>query len=195
MSPDNQQPETAAPAPQPVQPVQPVQQVVVAQPQPNGFAVTALVLGIVGFLLGWTGAIGLIVGILALIFGILAINKHQNKGMGITGVVLGGLTVAFALLWMFVIAALISGAGTAINQAAEDSKARDLKQTALYEKITSGMTKAEVEAATGHKSDSCIVSEVEGLPKSETCNYGDALKDGTISVTYSDDKATAKAKL
>ena len=190
MSPDNQQPETAAPAPQPVQPVQPVQQVVVAQPQPNGFAVTALVLGIVGFLLGWTGAIGLIVGILALIFGILAINKHQNKGMGITGVVLGGLTVAFALLWMFVIAALISGAGTAINQAAEDSKARDLKQTALYEKITSGMTKA-----TGHKSDSCIVSEVEGLPKSETCNYGDALKDGTISVTYSDDKATAKAKL
>ncbi|MNH58548.1 hypothetical protein D3C73_103530 [compost metagenome] len=192
MSPDNQQPEAPAPAPQPAQPAQ---QVVVAPPRPNGFAVTALVLGIVGFLLGWTGVIGLIIGVLALVFGILAIIKHQNKGMGVTGVVLGGLTVAFALLWMFVIAALISGAGTAINQAAEDAKNREANQAVIYDKISNGMTKAEVEAATGHESGNCVVSEIEGLPKSETCNYGDAIKDGIISVTYSDDKVTAKTKI
>lgn len=194
MSPD-QQPEAPAPAPQPVQPAQPVQQVVMAAPRPNGFAVTALVLGIVGFLLGWTGVIGLIIGVLALVFGILAIIKHQNKGMGVTGIVLGGLTVAFALVWMFFIAALIGSAGSAINQAAEDAKNREVNQAAIYDKISNGMTKTEVEAATGHESGSCVVSEAEGLPKSETCNYGDIVKDGIIGVTYSDGKVTAKTKL
>lgn len=195
MSPD-QQPEAPTPAPQqPVQPAQPVQQVVMAAPRPNGFAVTALVLGIVGFLLGWTGVIGLIIGVLALVFGILAIIKHQNKGMGVTGIVLGGLTVAFALVWMFFIAALIGSAGSAINQAAEDAKNREANQAAIYDKISNGMTKAEVEAATGHESGSCVVSEVEGLPKSETCNYGNVVSDGIIGVTYSDGKVTAKTKL
>lgn len=194
MSPDNQQPEATAAAQQPVQPVQPVQQIVVAPARPNGFAVTALVLGIVGFLLGWTGVIGFIIGVLALIFGILAINKHQSKGMGITGIVLGGLTVAFSLLWIFVIAAIINGTGTVINQAVEDSKHRDANLTVMYDKVTAGMTKTEVEEATGHESGSCVVSEVEGLPKSETCNYGDAIKDGILGVTYSDDKVTAKTK-
>lgn len=192
MSPTEPQTEPATPAPQPVQPVQ--QQVAVAQPQSNGFAVTALVLGIVGFLLGWTGAIGLIVGVLALIFGILAINKRQNKGMGVTGIVLGGLTVAFALVWMIFITALIGTAGTAVNQAVEDTKNRDANQTAMYEKVSAGMTKAEVEEATGHSSDSCTVSEMEGLPKTETCNYGDALKDGVVTVTYTDEKVSAKTK-
>jgi len=194
MSPD-QQPEVPAPAPQPAQPAQPVQQIVMAPPRPNGFAVTALVLGIVGFLLGWTGVIGLIIGVLALIFGILAIIKHQNKGMGITGIVLGGLTVAFALVWMLFIAAFISSASTQINEMAEAAKNRDANQAVLYDKISNGMTKAEVEAATGHKSGSCVVSEVEGLPKSETCNYGDVVKDGITGVTYSDGKVTAKTKL
>ena len=195
MSPTDQQPEASAPAQQPTQPAQPAQQVVYAQPRPNGFAVTALVLGIVGFLLGWTGVIGLIIGVLALVFGILALIKHQNKGMGVTGIVLGGLTVAFALVWIFFIAALINSAGSAINQAAEDAKNREVNQAAIYDKISNGMTKAEVEAATGHESGSCVVSEVEGLPKSETCNYGDVVKDGIIGVTYSDGKVTAKTKL
>ncbi len=195
MSPENQQPEVPAPAPQPAQPVQPVQQIVVAPPRPNGLAITALVLGIVGFLLGWTGPIGLIIGIAALVFGILAVIKHQSKGMGVTGIVLGGLTVAFALLWMFVFAALIGGADAYIDQVNEDTKNRSTNQAAIYDKITNGMTKAEVEAATGHESGNCVVSEVEGLPKSETCNYGDVIKDGIIGVTYSDDKVTAKTKL
>jgi len=194
MSPD-QQPEAAAPTQQPIQPAQPVQQVVMAAPRPNGFAVTALVLGIVGFLLGWTGVIGLVIGVLALVFGILAIIKHQNKGMGVTGIVLGGLTVAFALVWMLFIAAFISSAGTQITEMAESAKNREANQAALYDKISNGMTKAEVEAATGHESGSCVVSEVEGLPKSETCNYGDVVKDGIIGVTYSDGKVTAKTKL
>lgn len=198
MSPTDQQQEAQAPvaavAPAP-QFVQPVQQVVIAQPQPNGFAITALVLGIVGFLLGWTGVIGLIIGILALIFGILGVVKHQSKGMGVTGIVLGGLTVAFALVWMLFIAAFIGTAGTAINQAAEDAKNRDANRAVIYEKVSDGMTKAEVEEATGHTSEGCIVSEAEGLPKSETCNYGDILKEGIIGVTYSDGKVTAKTNL
>ncbi|MDX3378503.1 DUF4190 domain-containing protein [Streptomyces sp. ME02-6991-2A] len=62
----------------------------------NGFAVTALVLGLLACLFFWTVAGGLLLGLLALVFGILgALRARQGraprKGMAIAGAVLGAL--------------------------------------------------------------------------------------------------------
>jgi TM2 domain-containing membrane protein YozV len=66
---------------------------------------------------------------------------------------------------------------------------------AAYAKIENGMTKAQVEEATGKASDSCTESEIEGLGKSETCSYGNAFVDkATIMVVYSQDVVSSKTK-
>ncbi|MEW2067859.1 DUF4190 domain-containing protein [Streptomyces sp. NPDC007346] len=62
----------------------------------NGFAVTALVLGLLACLFFWTVVGGLLLGLLALVFGILgALRARQGqaprKGMAIAGAVLGAL--------------------------------------------------------------------------------------------------------
>ena len=73
------------------------------QKQGNGFGVTALVLGIVGLVLGLIPLAGLFLGIplgvLALIFGIIGLATSGNragkgKGTGGTGLVLGILAIA-----------------------------------------------------------------------------------------------------
>lgn len=88
----------------PAQPVAPVYvaapYVAVAAPS-NGFAVAALVFGIVGFVLTPIPlGIGLILGgipdILAIVFGIIGLNRRhlfggRGNGAGTTGLVLGGL--------------------------------------------------------------------------------------------------------
>ncbi|MEV6331702.1 DUF4190 domain-containing protein [Streptomyces sp. NPDC051909] len=82
-------------------------------PQPrNGLGVTALVLGIVGLLsaiiwfLFWLGAL---LGLLALIFGIIGTARAgkglaTNKGMAVSGIVLGVLAMIVALVWVALIA-------------------------------------------------------------------------------------------
>lgn len=66
---------------------------------------------------------------------------------------------------------------------------------AVYAKINNGMTKAEVEAATGKTSDSCTESTNEYTGKTEFCNYGNAFIDkATITVTYSQDVVSGKTK-
>lgn len=62
-------------------------------PVGNGFAITALIVGIVAFISGWIPFFGLLAGIAAVVFGIVGLRKMQNKGMSITGIVTGGLAV------------------------------------------------------------------------------------------------------
>ncbi|MFF6909417.1 DUF4190 domain-containing protein [Streptomyces sp. NPDC012389] len=62
----------------------------------NGFAVTALVLGLLACLFFWTVVGGLLLGLLALVFGILGALRARGgqaprKGMAIAGAVLGAL--------------------------------------------------------------------------------------------------------
>jgi hypothetical protein len=78
-----------------------------SRPQ-NAFAIAALVLGIVGLVLSITVFFGIVLGVLAVIFGGVAVSKANagradNKGMAITGLVLGIAAVAASIL---VIAAL-----------------------------------------------------------------------------------------
>lgn len=67
--------------------------------QKSGFAVTALVLGIIGIVLSFipiinTGAF--ILGILALIFGVVGLLTHNKKGMCIAGIIIGILAMVIS---------------------------------------------------------------------------------------------------
>jgi hypothetical protein len=71
----------------------------------KGFAIAALVLGILGIFLFWAPILGPLLGLTALVLGIIGVRRRAGKGMAITGIVLGALTlivgVVFSLLWYF----------------------------------------------------------------------------------------------
>lgn len=80
----------------------------------QGMAVASMVLGIFGVLIGWIPVVGWFIGfvlaLLAIVLGATAIgnaNKRPaefgGKGMAVTGLVLGIVTLAIAVLfWLFV---------------------------------------------------------------------------------------------
>jgi uncharacterized membrane protein HdeD (DUF308 family) len=83
-----------------------------AEPAPakrgNGFAVAALVLGLIGLIIfSWIPGISFFtaipLGVLAVIFGIIAVVKSKSragkgKAMGITGAILGVLAIAASII-------------------------------------------------------------------------------------------------
>lgn len=82
--------------------------VAVEDPHHNGMAVTSLVLGIVGFVIGIIPIIGwffMPAWILAIIFGALGIRQNQSKGMSYTGLILGIVTFVYKFgFWLLVAA-------------------------------------------------------------------------------------------
>ncbi|MFB7372285.1 DUF4190 domain-containing protein [Streptomyces sp. NPDC056222] len=113
----------------------------------NGLGVTALVLGIVGLLFAifpfsfWLGGI---LGVLALIFGIIGHSRGRkgeatNKGMALTGLVLGAASIVVSIVWLIVVV-------TAVKDIADDIDKEIKKQ----EKVTTAPTEpgaAPTEAA------------------------------------------------
>ena len=95
-----------------------------AQPQRtgNGFGVTALVLGIVAIVvsvcLAFVGLAiaGAVIGVIALVFGIVGVATSKSrannagKGTGITGIVLGVLSIAIAIASMVLLFRFVGGA-------------------------------------------------------------------------------------
>lgn len=73
--------------------------------QDNGLAIASMILGIVSL----TGP-GFILGIPALILGIVGLKKnHGGQGMSIAGIITGGISTVFSLLfWGFVIYIMIA---------------------------------------------------------------------------------------
>jgi len=60
----------------------------------NSYGTAALVCGIVGFFFA-----GIILGVLAIIFGGVSLNRQEkNKGLGVTGLVLGIIDVIIAII-------------------------------------------------------------------------------------------------
>jgi hypothetical protein len=77
----------------------------VAQPQGNGLAVTALVLGIISIVFSWVPFFDWVLAILAIIFGavgISAANKRGGvgKGMAVAGLILGLITVVLGVIFV-----------------------------------------------------------------------------------------------
>lgn len=84
---------------------------------------------------------------------------------------------------------------TVEEAATEVSESTKWDIDAAYAKIENGMTKAQVEKATGKKSDNCTESTSEYIGKSEFCSYGNAFIDkGSIMVTYMQDVVSSKTK-
>ncbi|MEU6977037.1 MULTISPECIES: DUF4190 domain-containing protein [unclassified Streptomyces] len=90
----------------------------------NGLGTSALVLGIVGLLfaiipfLFWLGGI---LGLLALIFGIVGASRAgkglaTNKGMAVTGLVLGALSILVSIIWTVVIATAVKDVADEIEK-------------------------------------------------------------------------------
>ena len=70
----------------------------VAQGSPaKGFALTALIVGIVAFLIGLVPVAGFLAGAAAAVFGVLALVKNQSRGLAITGLVLGGIALVTSI--------------------------------------------------------------------------------------------------
>ncbi len=66
-----------------------------------------MVVGIIGIVLAWCGWVGIVLAILAVSFGGVGLARANrgeatNKGMAMTGVVLGVITLALAILvWVW----------------------------------------------------------------------------------------------
>lgn len=81
--------------------------IVLENPETNGLATAALVLGIIGLVIGIIPIIGWFVfplWILAIIFGAIGAKKEIKKGQAIAGIALGGITIVYKigfLLLMF----------------------------------------------------------------------------------------------
>ena len=79
---------------------------VIVQSQSNGSAVTSLVLGIVGLVIGFIPYIGwfmILVWLLAIIFGLIGMRNKYKRGMAIFGFVLGILGAVYKIGFWFVV--------------------------------------------------------------------------------------------
>lgn len=77
----------------------------------NGLGLAALIVGIVSLLVALIPVVGLVGGlggVVAIVLGVIALVRVRrgvatNRGVSITGVVLGGLAVVAAVVWLVVI--------------------------------------------------------------------------------------------
>jgi hypothetical protein len=93
----------------------------------NGFAIAAVVLGLLALVLSWTIVGGIVFGILALIFGLLGRGRAKrgeatNGGLSLAGVVLGviGLIIAIGLI-LFGVSLYNSPAGQRYQQCVQQA--------------------------------------------------------------------------
>lgn len=112
-------------------------------------------------------------------------------------------------VWLLIIFILLCiGGGGASNNTKQNSSSNNNSSTntpqtepakwdmeTAYSKIENGMTKAQVEEATGKKAESCTENQSDYFGKTEYCSYGNVFIDkGSISVTYSQDVVSSKSK-
>lgn len=135
----------------------------------NGLGVTALVLGIVGLLfaiipfLFWLGGI---LGLLALILGIIGHSRGRkgeatNKGMALTGLILGALSIVVSIIWLIVVA-------TAVKDVADEID----KEIKNQEKATSAPAEPGAEATDAEPTEAAPAA----LKFGQTFAYEDGIK-------------------
>jgi len=86
-------------------------------------------------------------------------------------------------------------ATTKPSEAKEEPKQEKWDLETAYTKLTTGMTKAQVEEATGKSSDNCTESDMGQYGKTESCSYGNPFIDkASILVIYSNGELQTKSK-
>ncbi len=185
-----------------------------AQKEKSGLATAGMALGIIGICLSIIpiiNNIAFILALLGLVFGIIGIVQTKNgrksgKGKAIAAVILAVLTIVLVLASQKLFSDALDDTTSGSNNKSSTSESvapeenatteeEEWDMEAAYAKIENGMTKAQVEEATGKESESCTESEIDGLGKSELCTYGNVIIDkGAITVTFSQDKVSSKTK-
>ncbi|MCX4822657.1 DUF4190 domain-containing protein [Streptomyces sp. NBC_01142] len=141
----------------------------------NGLGIAAMVTGIVGAVFGiipflfWLAGI---LGILALIFGLIGHGRARkgeatNKGMALTGIILGGLSIVLAIVWLVVVV-------LAVKDVADDIKKEVDKQ-----EVTSSAAEETAPSDGSNPFDDSGDSgsdSVEPLKFGETHAYEDGVK-------------------
>lgn len=78
---------------------------------PDTLALIAMVAGIAGIVLLWAlPGLGLLLGLGALILGAVSLRNTNKRGMAITGIILGALSILIGLLLVIFVAALFAAA-------------------------------------------------------------------------------------
>lgn len=83
--------------------------------QAKGFAITALVLGIVAICTAIFGWPGIALGAAAVVFGIVAVKKSQPKGMSVAGIITGSLGLVGGIVVLIIVAMFMSAMGAGIE--------------------------------------------------------------------------------
>lgn len=89
----------------------------------NGLAIASLVVGIVSVIpiLSLGNVFGLIEGIVAVVLGFIGVSQIKKssqggKGMAVAGIIMGFVTIAAFILFIFVLAPALGGIFDQINQ-------------------------------------------------------------------------------
>ena len=77
------------------------QRVIIEKPEGNGLAVSALVLGIIGLVLFAVPFLPYPLAILAIIFGLIGKKQRIKKGLAITGIITGIITLGLKI-WFWI---------------------------------------------------------------------------------------------
>lgn len=76
-----------------------VRTMIIQEENENGFAVAGLVLGILGVVLNLIPGLPYILGLLAIIFGLTGLFAPVKKGMSVSAVILGVITISLKILF------------------------------------------------------------------------------------------------
>ncbi|MEW4308051.1 DUF4190 domain-containing protein [Rossellomorea marisflavi] len=75
--------------------------VIIEKPEGNGLAVSALVLGIIGLVLFLIPFLPYPLAIMAIVFGVIGRKKQVKKGLALTGIITGIITLVLKV-WFWV---------------------------------------------------------------------------------------------
>lgn len=93
-------------------------------PQGKGMAIASMVLGIVAVLFSFIPVVNLLsflLGIAAVVFGIIALKKNSaSKGMSITGIITGAVSLFIAMLVLILFGMAMSAASTDLQKLASE---------------------------------------------------------------------------
>lgn len=136
--------------------------VVTYAPRKRGLAVTALVLGISAFILGWLPFIGLIIGLIGVGIAIAALATGQSKGFAITGLVLASIAAATSLLMSLAFPAFIDGFKEGMDMANQPSSSSPAPSASDSEEEA-----APTEVAPESHGNSCGIAAMRAVEEQE----------------------------
>ena len=144
---------------------------IIVQKETNGAAVTALVLGIIGVVIGFIPYIGWFmapVWLLAIIFGIIGIRKTYKRGMSITGLILGILGATYKIGFWLVVAGGLFAASTSTSAPIGEETPSVSEQEAEFVVVPTLNEEMIGDAKQQIESSGLIVGEIVEVEDEET---------------------------